>query len=162
MAEPEVPTPITVTPPTATVNLTPFGFLEWASQFLQAANSIGATEQISPVRYFLVCRSVELALKAFLLAGGFKKRDLRGKLGHRLTHALLEAERMGLGKIVPLSADEKAVLSAANDRYSSKRFEYFEIFDAATGYRDLPSIDLLSVVAERLVSGVKQTCLDAS
>jgi len=69
-----------ITPATATVNISPIGFHHYASQFAasarQAQAGLGGT--FSPVPYYLYCRSLELVLKAFLLAKGVPKDDLNG------------------------------------------------------------------------------------
>jgi hypothetical protein len=155
------PAPVVLQPGTATVRLTPLGFQEWARQFLQGANSVEATDTFSPVRYFLVCRSIELALKAFLLARGHDKKKLK-TLRHDLAKVLAFAGQNALDDVVALADDEKATVVAASGLYSSKRFEYFEVLDAVTGFRGSPDIDQLSAIAAKLVSGVERTCLDAS
>ena len=56
--------------PAANLNISPLGFHKYATEFLAADTSYKQGLGWSPVPYYLVCRTIELALKAFLLAKG--------------------------------------------------------------------------------------------
>ena len=56
------------------INMTPFGFHKYASDYLDTANKWTGETHYSPVPYFLYCRTIELGLKGYLLAKG-KKLD---------------------------------------------------------------------------------------
>ena len=155
------PAPILITPEPVTIRLSPLGFQGWAAQFLQAARAVEEAGSFSPVKYFLVCRSIELALKAYLLARGHAPKSLKKEIGHDLSRALVSAQDASLDGVVALTDAEIRVVKQANDHYRSKRFEYFEVFDAARGCSGRPDMLLLLHVAEKLTLGVHQTCMDA-
>jgi len=157
----EKPAPIIITPEPVTVRLSPLGFQMWATQFLQAARAVEETGSFSPVRYFLACRSIELALKAYLLARGHSPMSLKNSMGHDLCKALAKAQDESLADVVALTDAESEVVKSANSLYRSKRFEYFEVLDAVRGFPNRPDMVLLLHVAERLALGVHRTCMEA-
>jgi len=65
--------------------MTPLGFLRFSSEYLRAATIIHQKDPtlITPV-YFLACHSIELAMKAYLLARGQKLAHLKNALRHDL------------------------------------------------------------------------------
>ena len=82
------------------LHINPLGFHRYASEFLRAAQDFRMNDGFSPVPYYLVCRSIELALKAFLLAKGIPEGELKGKsLGHNLEEVLKKAMSLGFNKI---------------------------------------------------------------
>ncbi len=60
-----------------TVRLAPSGYHHYAAEFLDAARHVPRRPGIAPVPYYLYCHSVELALKALLLAKGASVRDVK-------------------------------------------------------------------------------------
>ena len=147
---------------TVVVYETPIGFHNYASDFAVWANrSRGEkTQFFSPVPYYLYCRSIELVIKAFLLAKGITKKQLKArKLGHDLTALLTEARKMGLEDIVVIDPEWEAELSKANDYYFKKDFEYFNV---AFGYYSLPSLVVLNELSEVLLKSLKRVCIDAA
>lgn len=144
--------------------ISPMGFHRYASDFLGAAKGIEIKNEFSPVPYYLVCRSLELSLKAFLLAKGVSKEKLKDRrsLGHDLEKVLGKAISLGIDEFVSLLPSYKVELAKANKYYASKGFEYFKIVKAATGYRDLPEINVLSDFATHLVDKLNEVCLKAS
>jgi len=143
--------------------ISPLGFHRYASEFLRATQSFKITDSFSPVPYYLICRSMELALKAFLLAKGVPERTLKGRtLGHNLEKGLKKAVSLGLDKVVSITPQHKEELKKANNYYASKGFEYFKIAKTATGYPDLPNLRVLSDLASLLVTKLKPLCLQAT
>jgi len=59
------------------LHINPLGFHRYASEFLRAAQDFRMNDGFSPVPYYLVCRSIELALKAFLLAKGIPEGEVK-------------------------------------------------------------------------------------
>jgi hypothetical protein len=59
--------------PPMVLHISPLGFHRYASEFLRAAQGFKINDGFSPVPYYLICRSTELSLKAFLLAKGEPK-----------------------------------------------------------------------------------------
>ena len=152
------PAPIIITPDPVKIRLSPLGFQTWAKQFLKAAQAIEDTDEFFPVRYFLTCRTIELALKAYLLARGCSRKELKDKIRHDLCRALKKAQGESLAEVVELSDAEREAVNKANVPYNSKRFEYFEVVDAMRGFPDRPDAALLLGVAEKLAIGVQATC----
>lgn len=94
-------------------------------------------------------KSVELALKSFLLARGLAARELK-KFGHNLIALLGEAEAQGLRTLIGSSPINAGVIRLLNIDYSSKRFDYRE-----SGARYLvPDETLMRQVIGRLLRGV--------
>jgi hypothetical protein len=149
--------------PPMVLHISPLGFHRYASEFLRAAQGFKVNDGFSPVPYCLVCRSMELSLKAFLLAKGFPKKRLKERnLGHDLEKILKKAISMELDKFVTLSTQHTEELIKANKYYSSKGFEYFEVVKAMTGYRNLPDISVLADFATILVNKLEPVCLKAT
>jgi hypothetical protein len=148
----------------AIVNISPLGFHRYSSEFYDAAKSLETTESYSPVPYYLYCHSLELALKAYLLAKGTSKGSLKNKYGHDLEKSLHQAESFGLGNEFPLSSKERAHIALANAHYKKKGFEYFDVsalVSGLKGQRKLPELEVLDSLIESLLNGIKQTCLEA-
>ena len=143
--------------------ISPWGFHRYASEFLRAAKDFKINDAFSPVPYYLICRSIELALKAFLLAKGLpKKRLKKSELGHDLEKILKKAISIGLDKVVSITAQHKEEVKRANNYYAAKGFEYFEVIRAVTGYRNLPDLPVLSDFASILVTKLEPFCLQAT
>ena len=147
---------------TVVVYETPIGFHNYASDFATWANR-SRTEKsqfFSPVPYYLYCRSIELVIKAFLLAKGMTKKQLKTrKFGHDLTALLIEAKKLGLEDIVVIESEWEIELSKANDYYFKKDFEYFNV---TFGYHGLPSLAALNELSEKLLKSLKRICQDAA
>lgn len=126
----------------------------YAADFLAAAQSFQAPEQrFSPVRYYLICHSIELALKAFLFTAGYKKKD-RKNLNHDLLKILAEAESNGLGNYFQISHEEKESIEKANKLYGNKEFEYFERLETIYDPHDF-ELNVLEVLAQRLIESIE-------
>lgn len=155
---------VVINAPPFVVNISPLGFHFYAAEFLKSANCVSQiSDGYSPVPYYLLSRSIELTLKAFLLAKGFPKQKLRkiGKNGHDLERTLKKAVLYGLHDIVVLSPSQIAELKKANTYYETKGFEYFYVINAARGYKNLPDLTVLSEIASLLVSKLESVCLNA-
>lgn len=126
----------------------------YAADFLAAAQSFQSPEQrFSPVRYYLICHSIELALKAFLFTAGYKKND-RKNLNHNLLKILAEAEGNGLGNYFEISHAEKESIEKANELYQEKKFEYFESLETIYDPHNF-ELDVLEAFAQRLVESIE-------
>jgi hypothetical protein len=128
-------------------NLAPDAFLRWANHYYQCRQSFQSPHSFSPVPYFLLCRAIELAIKARHLTT-LTQEDVKGIFGHDLLKAymaLAPAQRV-------LGADEERILKAASQIYAEKGFEYFDPEDALTAFRRYPQLDDLATIARKLVS----------
>ncbi len=127
---------------------TPSGFLKHAQEFFQAADLVlGKVEGVSLPAYFLLGRSIELSLKAFLLHSGVPITALRKKkLGHDL-RALLELScQHGIEQHVSIKSVENGVIQLLSFDYAEKRLEY----RVTGGTYALPLLDVTWDVARKL------------
>jgi len=146
--------------------MAPVAFQRYAAEFLQAAHDLRVDNNYSLVPAFLVCRSLELGLKAFCLAKGDKQTDFKKRdgVGHSLVAAFHRANRHGLSSFVVLSWEEEAELTKADKFYSTKGFEYLTpdmLYQMVTGHQGLPDFQTLTRAAERLVPAIAGVCRDA-
>ena len=144
----------------------PLGFLRLAKEYLEAATMVqappeGAREamaaRFSLPAYFLVCRSIELALKAFLCSRGVSTERLRrrSEFGHSLGKLSSESRRRRLGLIIRLSKQEVAWLNLLSESYSEKAFEYL---DGDALVLRVPPYGPLHDLACRLISALHTLC----
>ncbi len=128
------------------------GFLLHAREFLIAAELVlNRASGVSLPAYFLLGRSVELSLKAYLLKCKMPIKELASrKFGHDLVALFGEACRRGLSDRVELTQIEAGVLELLNYDYLNKRLEY----RVTGGVYHLPLIDIAEEVARKLVSGL--------
>ena len=110
-------------------NLSPDAFHRWTQHYYKYRQDFESPHRISPVPYFLLCRAIELEIKARHL---IQKRqpEVKDRFGHDLRQAYeaLDADRKVLSDV------ELKPLCDASDIYDSKGFEYFNPEDALTGY----------------------------
>ena len=142
----------------------PWAFHGYANEFIKAAKSLGMKGNFPPVSYFLYCKSIELSLKAFLLAKNMPISILKGKkgIGHNLERALEEAEMRGLLYIVEIPCRYKEELRKVNYYYEGKAFEYYDNYEAMTKVGDELSLEVLSEFASILVEKLKKICLESA
>ena len=105
---------------------TPEGFLKHAQEFWAAADLVlSKVEGVSLPAYFLLGRSIELSLKAFLLHEGMTIATLRRKeYGHNLRALLACAREKGLEQHVEIEPIEAGVIDLLSYDYAEKRLEY--------------------------------------
>ena len=155
--------PIVIKPEPVVVRISPLGFHRYASEFLRAARSVSVDSSFSPVPYYLYCRSLELALKAFLLTKNVSIRELKSRdLGHDLVKVLDKAKTIGLGQLLTVTSAHERELVKANNYYASKGFEYFEVMKAVRGYPDLPEVSVLAEFASHLIAALEHVCWHAT
>jgi hypothetical protein len=145
------------------VRIGPLGFHGYASEFLLAAKAFKSPNKFSPVPYFLYCKSIELALKAYLLTKGVPLKKLKKRLGHNLIKILQKAKSKSLDDLIAVTPELERELRKANEYYDikNKGFEYFDLKNAAMGYPDLPDLAMLKAFADQLVEKLEQTCIQA-
>ncbi len=106
----------------------------------------------SPVKYFLLCRAIELVLKALHL-DSMSVEDVRGKFGHNIVSSYDALDT----KHQILSGKERQFLSDTNKLYEKdeKAFEYIQPSHAAHGYSVFPDLARLYELAKKLVEHVE-------
>lgn len=147
----------------ADVRTGPLSLWQYAEAFIKAAKELPpSTVPFEPVRYYLVCHSIELSLKAFLALHGKTIVDLsENAYGHNLQTILKVADDNDLGSIVPLSAALRSDIQQAVVYYTGKVFEYPAFGEALRGYPNLPNIVSLTEAATVLVESLRQPCLES-
>jgi hypothetical protein len=152
---------IVVTPGPARLFITPYGFRRFAEDFLTASRAVtGKPDRRPPsVRFFLIYKSIELSLKAFLLTKGFELKTLAHpkKFGHRIERLYEAAVANGLRDVVSISQEQEEAIHVGKDYYLNRQFDYFDMFETITGFKGEPSLDALDSAAESLVTGLEQT-----
>jgi HEPN domain-containing protein len=137
-----------------------FGFWSHSKEFLSAAHAVKNPEVrsigkekfklIFPACY-LVGHSIELSLKSYLAAKGYKIGKLRSrKYGHNLEALFKEARKRKLGREVKLSKQQVKAIKLLNETYMVKKFEYLEY-----GQFKLPEYGFIYEVAECLLKGLE-------
>ena len=133
---------------TAHVNLSPTLFHQYARQYLQCKRSFKTDARYSPVPYFLVCRAIELELKAKHLESK-TRAEVKKQYGHNLKKSYddLPATEKNL------DAAEYLELAHASDIYDipNKGFEYVSVGDAVTALKNFPDLAVLERIASKLI-----------
>ncbi|MFC4250687.1 hypothetical protein [Sinimarinibacterium flocculans] len=127
---------------------TPEGFIKHAQEFWAAADLVLSKAQgVSLPAFFLLGRSIELSLKAFLLHKGMSIEMLRlREYGHNLKALLQCARDNGLEKIIEIEAMEAGVVDLLSFDYADKRLEY----RVTKGTYYLPHLSGTSSIARKL------------
>ena len=107
--------------------------------------------------YFLVGHSIELSLKAFLLAKGIGLSELRKKFGHDLAKLISECRRRKLGRQSKLSKNQVVDIKLLSLSYKHKLLEYMEV-----GTYSLPHYWIICETATKLVHDLKPFCYSAT
>lgn len=145
------------------VRLGPVGFLKYAEGYLEAVRLPAPGDPYTPVPYFLCCRSIELALKAFLLSRRVPVVDLQARsLGHDLVGVLHRARSEDLDTTSAITEEQLEQLRKAKEYYSKKGFEYFDRSRVVQGHPDLPNLYVLYELAHSLVRDLGPVCARAS
>lgn len=139
------------------VNLSPDAFHMWATHYYKCRQDFRAPTTFSPVPYFLLCRAIELELKARHLVTKDQSR-VKKDYGHDIRLAYLELPAADQR----LATDEIATLEEASVIYASKGFEYFKPLDAMLGYRHFPDLASLDRIALRLIEGGAPLFIDTT
>jgi hypothetical protein len=129
------------------LNLSPDAFHRYATHYLKCKRDFQCPDKFSPVPYFLLCRAIELEIKARHLKHVTQKQ-VKDKFWHKFAEAydaLEPAEQI-------LNQEEERTLRLASDIYNdNKRFEYFFPMDALTAYKWFPDLALLDAIASKLI-----------
>jgi hypothetical protein len=128
-------------------NLSPMAFRKWARQYYECAAPLLLQTEFSPVPYFLLCRAIELELKAEHLETK-QHSEVKRDFVHYLakSYAALPAHRQ------ILAAGELDLLKQVDAIYSSKGFEYFNPEHAMAGYSQYPDLGSLNDLTRRVLA----------
>lgn len=127
---------------------TPEGFIKHAQEFWTAADLVlNRGDGVSLPAYFLLGRSIELSLKAFLLHQGIPISALRKTpFGHNLRALLAEARVQGIERYLELEKIDTGIIGLLSYDYEAKRLEY----RITKGAYSLPLLTETWEVARRL------------
>ena len=146
-----------------TERMGPLALELYAEMYLAAAEALPKPPvPFEPVRPYLVCHAIELALKAFLSLKGSAMVDLAdGQFGHKLSVILKEAEGVDLLALVPLTAAHRKAITSAESYYAGKVFEYPAVGEALSAYPGMPPLDALFEAAALLTKSLATPCREA-
>jgi hypothetical protein len=139
------------------------GFFLYSEDFLAAYHAYSPNVPFSPAKCYLVCRSLELSLKAFLSSRGESVSDIKKEIGHDLGSALDKATNLGILDAVGMSAEDECEIRKANEWYQFKRLEYFAIQNLVDVWnKDTPNLQALAKIAGQLIETLEPICRAAS
>jgi hypothetical protein len=144
---------VTVSMQELKVHLTPDVFHRYAGHYYKCKQDFVCPDGgSSPVPYFLLCRAIELEIKARHLKR-LTQPEVKDEFGHRLLKAYkaLDAQEQ------VLSESEVEVLTAADQIYRDKEFEYFRQEDALSGSSRFPDLDMLDSITKKLIDSGSTT-----
>jgi len=121
--------------------------------YADAAFQVSQDRKLIGPAYFLAAHSIELSLKAFLLARGESYSAVR-KMGHDLVALMVRARRRKIGREVELDRRICSQLVPLTERYGREfRFEYFE-----PGIFQVPDLERLVLFSMHLATGLRSYC----
>jgi len=113
------------------------GLINYAWQYYKAYQIVDKTmpkvQELFPVKYFLLCRVLELSIKGFLRNKGYTRKKLMG-MGHDLEKLIDELHKND----VLMGVNQMLETFVANQYYKTKQFEY-----PITGYKEVPDLKSL-------------------
>ena len=109
-------------------------------------------DYFSPIPYFLLCRAIELEIKARHL-----KRLTQSEVKDEFSHKLLRAYKALDVQEQILSQNELAVLKTADKLYRRTDFAYFRQEHALTAFSQFPDMDMLDSIAKKLIDSGSTT-----
>jgi hypothetical protein len=128
------------------VNLSPDAFHRFAGHYLKCYRDFQSPHKFSPVPYFLLCRALELELKARHLQF-VRQKVVKQQFSHNLEaayNALPAKEKV-------LNQADLGLLARANAIYKGKGFEYFVPEHALRGYSNYPDLAALEALVCKYV-----------
>lgn len=143
------------------IYISPAGFRVYAADFLNAHQSYRPSQPFSPTSYYLICHSLELSMKAFLLAKGMTRAEIKC-IGHNLAVLLKKVKELDIDTICSVSDAEAKEIRKANAWYLRKGFEYFELRNLKDGPKTLPDLKVLIKIAQSLVKDLEPLCLSVA
>ena len=97
-----------------------------------------------PVKYFLICHSIELAMKACLRERGYTRKQL-SNIGHDLEKLIGLLYKQGV--IMDVNSVKRTFI--LNDYYKTKQFEYPQ-----TGSKSVPALEKMADITKLLLNKV--------
>lgn len=151
-----------ISPGNNSTSVSPLFYLSFAVDYFNAHKAYSSGKKFSPASHYLICRSIELSLKAFLLSSGYVIKDLRDNIGHDMEKLLKKSIRLHINLLCDFSEEQVKELIKANVWYSRKGFEYYSLRNIEEGNNILPDIKVLEKMAECLIENLESLCIKAS
>lgn len=133
---------------TGHINLSPTLFHRYARGYLECERAFRSVSQYSPVPYFLVCRAIELELKARHLESK-SRSQVRKEFGHNLKKSYDSLPPAA--KILDSSEYDELVRASVIYDIPNKGFEYVAVGDAVTALENFPRLAVLQAIAAKVV-----------
>lgn len=127
-------------------NLSPLGFHGWADQYLHDYRDVAQSSPDSPASYLLLCRVIELELKAWHRQGS-GERPLSDRFGHNLleSYRSLPAGHRILDRI------EVALLQRLSANYVERHFGRLGARADREIEQEWPTLGVIEALALRLM-----------
>lgn len=139
--------------------MTPYALARMSRDMFGAGKHYKTDDKVPLIKYYLFCASIELGLKAAILATDCtskRKKHLRSEIGHDLEKAVGECSKLyGLGF---LKKSDLEVIRKINPYFKGKGLEYFtgEMMQAmGKGYKALPKVGELKATADKVQKFLK-------
>lgn len=136
----------TVKPSSVSWPIEPDFFSCWAKDYYNCRQQINQPGRFSPVPYFLLCRAIELSIKAKLL-----RRWTQDQLRCKFRHDLVKAYKALDSHDQILSDSECSFLKSVSSKYSKKAFEYFNRKGGWPQFQKYPDLGELGRIAKKLI-----------
>jgi len=132
--------------------------VSYALRYAEAAMTLAHVnaQRFANPAYYLAGHSIELSLKAFLMARGTIGIDaFRKAYNHDLEKLMKEARRRKLGRVVKIDRRIDLQLQGLNKEYSGNDYPLKYI---RTGLHFFPNLELLTNFAVHLATGLRRYC----
>jgi len=134
-------------------NLAPDAFHIYAMHYYKCKRDFTPPDDyFSPILYFLLCRAIELEIKARHLRR-LTQSEVKDKFGHRLLKAY---KALDVQEQI-LSQNELAVLTSADELYRKTDLAYFNPVHVLRAFSQFPDLDILDAIAKKLINSGSNT-----
>lgn len=150
-----------IVPEPIAIDLSPYAMAIFSCDINAAAKSIDASKRFSAAKYFLICLSMELAIKSILLNLNVPKGQLKSA-GHDLGKLLDKLVEYAGPQLVTAREDRiirRIVRFYDREPGSGKGLVYFEEnmkSQALRRYRDIPDIKELGKIQDKLQNHLRE------
>lgn len=131
----------------------PVDFLELGEDYYESYKSLKAQNPqpvaLLPVKYYLLCHSLELGIKSLLRAYGLRLSEIKN-YGHDLLSAVKDLQDKESS--LYFSSREHQIITLINDYYRRKSFEYYQ-----DSLQLLPPIEPLAQLVKLKLKGARKT-----
>jgi hypothetical protein len=132
----------------------PFGFCSYGEEWLEGYKIIKEKAPnlfpFSSLKYYLLCRAIEIFLKTYLLGKKLELKEIKKKdYGHNINNLLGKAIALNIKEICEIEERDKIIIKMLSPYYLDKEFEYM-----TEGMQHLPNIEYVEKFTEKLYQSV--------